>query len=200
MLGLDFAGDLGGQYGALSVTKLTTLDGGLAIDLADGFKLATGDRFDILGLGSLKGPGFDALALDGATCSSTVADKWTCGGGVRLNEVIAAISLDLVVAHAPAAFGPAGSSPIPEPSTWTMLALGFLALAGSGSRGAGEPRRVSKAEGHRIVRRNGQPKAAVACVFDLLFAMAGKRSVKFSLHQVRTLSLLASITVEWTTS
>ena len=37
LLGLDFAGDASGQYGALTVTKLTTLDGGLAIDLTNGF-------------------------------------------------------------------------------------------------------------------------------------------------------------------
>jgi hypothetical protein len=36
---------------------------------------------------------------------------WACGG-VRLNEVINVTSLDLVVAHGPAVFGPAGSSPI----------------------------------------------------------------------------------------
>ena len=56
VLGLDFAGDVFGQYGALSVTKLTTLDGGLSIDLTGGFTLAKGDRFDILGFGSLAGP------------------------------------------------------------------------------------------------------------------------------------------------
>ncbi len=55
MLGLDFAGDVLGQYGALTVTKLTTLDGGLAIDLTDGFTLATGDSFDILTFGGLAG-------------------------------------------------------------------------------------------------------------------------------------------------
>ena len=71
MLGLDFAGDVFGQYGALSISKLTTLDGGLAIDLTDGFTLMKGDTFDILAFGSLKGPGFDALTLDGAACSST---------------------------------------------------------------------------------------------------------------------------------
>ncbi len=131
VLGLDFASDLSGQYGALSVSKLTTLDGKLAIDLTGGFTLATGDTFDILGFGSLAG-GFDALALDGAACSSAGAEKWACGGGVRLNERIFATSLDLFVAKGSAAFGPAGSSPIPEPSTWAMMLLGFLSLGGLG--------------------------------------------------------------------
>ena len=133
VLGLDFAGDLWGQYGALTVSKGTTLDGGLAIDLTNGFTLATHDSFDILTFGGLMGD-FASLALDGAACSSTVADVWTCGGGVRLNEVIHATSLDLFVAHGSAVFGPASSSPIPEPSTWAMLALGFLGLGGLGLR------------------------------------------------------------------
>ena len=138
-----------GHYGALTVSKLTTLDGGLAIDLTDGFTLATDDRFDILGFGSLMGD-FDALTLDGAACSSTVADMWTCGGGVRLKEVIDPTSLDLFVAHGSSVFGPAGSSPIPEPSTWAMLALGFLGLGGLGLRRAwtSDPRHVADFVAH----------------------------------------------------
>ena len=136
VLGLDFAADVSGEYGALTVSKLTTLDGGLAIDLTNGFTLATGDTFDILGFASLAG-GFTGLKLGGADCSSAGADKWACAGGVRLREVIAATSLDLVVAHGSSSFGPAGSSPIPESSTWAMLALGFLGLGGVGMRKRG---------------------------------------------------------------
>jgi hypothetical protein len=146
VLGLDFAGDVLGQYGALSVSKLTTLDGGLAIDLTGGFTLATGDRFDILGFGGLMG-NFDTLALDGAACSSKVVDVWTCGGGVRLKEVIDPMSLDLFVTHGSSVFGPAGSSPIPESATWVMFATGFLGLSGLGPRGRS---RASRPERGRI--------------------------------------------------
>jgi hypothetical protein len=129
-LNFDFAADVWGQYGALTITSLATLDGRLAIDLTNGFTLATGESFDILSFGSLAGPGFDTLALDGATCKARPMDSWSCGGGVRLSEVINATSLDLVVAPTSSAFGPAATSAVPEPSTWTMLAFGFFGLGG----------------------------------------------------------------------
>ena len=51
---------------------------------------------------------------------------------MRLKEVIDPTSLDLFVARGSSFSGPAGSSPIPEPATWAMLALGFLGLGGLG--------------------------------------------------------------------
>jgi hypothetical protein len=126
VLGLDFAGDTLGEYGALRVSKLTTLDGGLAIDLTHGFTLAAGDRFDILGFEGLAG-NFDALALDGAACMARPMDSWACGGGVRLREVIDATSLDLVwrAARPHSAQGARRPSPNHRPgrcSRWASLA------------------------------------------------------------------------------
>ena len=88
--------DFSGQYGALMITSPTKLNGGLAIDLANGFTLANGDSFDILTFGSLMG-NFADLTLDGAACMTRPMDSWTCGGGVGLKEDIFATSLDLVV-------------------------------------------------------------------------------------------------------
>jgi len=134
-LDLDFAGVASGEYGALTIGSLATLDGALGIDLIGSFTLAKGDSFDILNFSGHTG-NFDQLALDGAACSMAGGpDSWSCGGGVRLREVIDGTSLGLFVAQAPAVFGPAAISSIPEPSTWAMMLLGFLGLGGVGLKG-----------------------------------------------------------------
>ena len=128
VLGLDFAGDAAGEYGALTVTSLISLDGSLAIDLTGGFQLATGDNFDILTsltLNGLTGDFYSGLSLDGMACSAILTDSWSCGPDVILTEVFLdpnnSSSLDIYVTRG-----------VPEPSTWVMMATGFLSLAGLG--------------------------------------------------------------------
>jgi hypothetical protein len=120
---LDFgiAGDMTGQYGSLAITGLATLDGGLALDLLDGFRLAAGDSFDFLSYGGFSG-GFSNVSIDGAACTATGGDIWTCSAGFNLNLALGAGGLDV------------GVKSIPEPSTWVLMATGFLCLAGLGLR------------------------------------------------------------------
>ena len=137
VLDLDFAGDVSGQYGALTVRKLTTLDGGLAIDLTNGFTL--GGRRD------LRHPRFRQPR---GRLHRPLARRrgllFNGRGHVDLRRRRASERSDrrhvagLFVAHAPAVFGPS-SSPIPEPSTWAMLGLGFLGFGGLRLMGRGRP-------------------------------------------------------------
>ena len=119
---LDFAlsGAMAGQYGSLTVSGATSLDGGLGVDLTNGFRLSNGDVFDLIASdGALTG-GFDGLWLDGAKCSTKSVDVWRCDGFDFSLDVVAGIggSVDL------------GVSAIPELGTWAMLSMGFLGLAG----------------------------------------------------------------------
>ena len=109
------------QY-QLTVTGTASLADGLGIDLASGFHLAAGDSFDLIATapyGALSG-GFDSLSLGAAACSAHAADVWRCGGFYFDLAVVtgAGGTVDLSVAA------------VPEPSTWTLLGLGFLGLGG----------------------------------------------------------------------
>ena len=128
---LDFglAGDMTGQYGSLAVTGLAGLKGGLGLDLANGFALAAGESFDLMSYAGFSGD-FSRLSVDGAACSARLGDVWFCTNvGLNLDLGFSSGALDLTVASGAAA-SPARA--IPEPSTWTILAMGFLGLAGVG--------------------------------------------------------------------
>jgi hypothetical protein len=132
---LDFmvGGDMAGQYGALTVTGATTLDGTVALDLTNGFQLAPGDGFDFLDpLGRLDGA-FSGFSIDGHACAAGSGDVWNCGDNVTfapnvthgLNGVV-----DLTVIS------------VPEPSTWALLDIGFLGLSGLALRRRSLPLRL----------------------------------------------------------
>ena len=125
---LDFglAGDMAGQYGALRVTGSATLDGGLGLELMNGFDLTAGNSFDLMTYGGFDGD-FARVSVDGEACSAARGDVWRCSVGVDLDVDLGGGGL--IVTTGPFTELPATAA-VPEPPTWTMLALGFLGLGG----------------------------------------------------------------------
>lgn len=129
---VDFliSGDAPGDYGALAVMGLAKLDGRFALDLEDGFSLSAGESFDVITFAGVKND-FRSLSLDGTMCSENATDLWSCSNlaGLSLEEVFSANSLELEVVT-----GSVSPSPVPEPSTWAMLVIGFTTLGLAASR------------------------------------------------------------------
>jgi hypothetical protein len=157
VLELDFAGDVPGEYGALTVTQLATLSGDLAIELTGGFTLTTGETFNVLTYGDLAGD-FTGVSIDGVPCTAS-ANSWTCSDGVVVTISDPPGSLDFYVEH-----GQVLSTP--EPSTWAMLLSGFLglgALALRRRKSAGAAQRVAPeapCAASLHLARDGRPSAS----------------------------------------
>ena len=129
---LDFKaeGDDSGLYGSLMVSGEATLAGRLGLELTHRFTPAVGDSFNFLDYNASSGD-FSGFSLDGVACESTSSDVWSCYNlpGYLFQEVFDPHAFDLDVLAA-SATTLAGSSAVPEPSTWALLAAGFLSLAG----------------------------------------------------------------------
>jgi hypothetical protein len=147
-------GNVFGQYGALTITNLATLDGRLALDLTNGFTLDAGDSFDLFnsaGLSFTSPTGdFRRLTLDGANCLDKGGGVWSCAslGPLVLAETISAGSLDLNVVATPLVTNAAGTNaPVPEPPSWVMLTTGLRGLARMLRRRRSDPQRALASPG-----------------------------------------------------
>ena len=127
----------GTEYSQLIVDGAASLLGNLDLSLVDGFSLASGQAFDIVGTGDGLTNGLTSLSLDGVACGAD-GGGFKCNGG-SFFDIFTLSTLD------PGALVPGGISPedlalsvtvtqVPEPSTWAMTLAGFAGLGALGYR------------------------------------------------------------------
>jgi hypothetical protein len=103
--------------------------GNLDVDLVDGFSLASGETFDIVGTGDGLTNGLTSLSLDGDAC-------WASGGGFECNggAFFDFFNRSVVPGTLVGGLNPQDlvlsvtTTPVPEPSTWAMMLAGFAGI------------------------------------------------------------------------
>jgi hypothetical protein len=119
----------GTEYSQLIVDGTASLLGNLDLNLVDGFSLASGETFDIVGTGAGLTNGLTSLSLDGGSC-------WATGGGFECNAgaFFDFFTLSVVPGTLVGGMNPedlvlsVSTTPVPEASTWAMMMAGFAGL------------------------------------------------------------------------
>lgn len=132
-LGIELGGTAPGtEYSQLIVDGSASLLGKLDLSLVDGFSLATGQTFDIVGTGDGLTNGLSSLSLDGSGCFALGGETYKCFAGLFF-DTFTLSTLE------PGALVPGGLDPedlqvevkvtqVPEPSTWAMMLAGFAGV------------------------------------------------------------------------
>jgi subtilase-type serine protease len=131
----------GTEYSQLVVDETASLLGSLDLSLVDGFSLASGETFDIVGTGDGLTNGLTSLSLDGGSC-------WAKGGGFECNAgaFFDFFTLSVVPGTLVDGLNPEDlalsvtTTPVPEASTWVMMLAGFAGLGFVGYRASRKTR------------------------------------------------------------
>ena len=116
ILQLNGASPAVGRYDRLVVTGTASLAGVLDVELPGGTGMFSGmQTLDVLDASGFSGD-FTGLAFDGAACTATRADVYSCGSGVTISERFAGGALDLQIVATP------------EPGTVALLATPLAGL------------------------------------------------------------------------
>lgn len=130
---------LGDVFSQVVVGGSAALEGALDVTLANGFSLASGDTFDIVGTGEGLTNGLTSFMLDGELCDALGGQRYKCYAGAY-NDFLTLVT-------EPGALVPGGAAPqdlivdvtvkaVPEPSTWALMLAGFVGLGFAGYRRA----------------------------------------------------------------
>jgi hypothetical protein len=127
----------GTEYSQLIVDGAASLLGSLDLSLVDGFSLASGETFDIVGTGEGLINGLTSLSLDGRACGFE-GGAFKCNAGAFFDLFTLSVAPGSLVGglNPQDLLLSVTTTPVPEPSTWAMMLAGFAGLGYVGYRRA----------------------------------------------------------------